>query len=164
MPVKIAMQWRLGATLFLSLACAVAACDPGPAGPPTEPSDPTRTGYEAPSGDGGVTPTVGGSVEQLCAYVCMRFATVCPSIGDPSCAMECASSTSSSPMCESVFRTFLSCLATSPLTCNNGSIDTNVCQKEINDVSNCMSGISTGSAGATGGGSAGSSGSTGLKL
>ena len=152
------MKPRLIVTLCLSLAWAAAACDPGTAGPPTEPSDPTKTGYEMPGGDEGSAPGVSGSIDQLCGYVCMRFASVCPSASDPTCASNCSASTMGAPMCESFFRSLLACLSTSPLTCNNGSIDPNVCQTENIDFENCSHGVSTGTAGASGGSSAGATG------
>jgi hypothetical protein len=143
---------RLVVTLGLSLACALAACDPGPAGPPTEPSDPTKTGYEPSGEDTSFTTGAGASIDQLCAYDCMRIATTCPSLADTSCTSQCASAAIGLPMCESVFRTFLQCVASAPVSCANGGVDPAACQQQANDVSNCMNGISTGTAGASGGG------------
>ena len=146
------MTSRLAVAVCLSLACAAAACDPGTAGPPTEPSDPSKTGFEPTGGDGDITPGVGGSIGQLCSFVCMRFASTCPTMASATCPSECAASVNGLPMCEAVFRSFLQCLATAPLSCTNGGIDPTTCQQESIDVSNCQSGISTGTAGASGGG------------
>jgi hypothetical protein len=145
------MTSRLVVAICLSLAAVVAACDPGTAGPPTEPSDPTKTGYEPPGGNADITPNAGGSIDQLCSYVCMRFANACQNLADPTCASQCAASVTGLPMCEAVFRSFLQCLATAPLNCSNGGLDPNTCQQQSIAVSNCQSGISTGTAGSSGG-------------
>ena len=153
--MQLSMPSRLVVALCLSLVGATTACDPGPAGPPTEPSDPTKTGYEPPGGDSGVTSGVGGSIDQLCSFVCMRFSTTCPTMSDPTCPSQCAASVNGFPMCESAFRSLLQCLATAPLNCTSGGVDPTVCQQQSLAVSNCESGISTGTAGASGGGSTG---------
>ena len=122
----------------LSLACAVAACDAGTAGPPTPPSDPTKTGYEPPGGPSDVPPSVGSSIEQLCAASCAQAVT-------------------SLPGCEAQFQAYLACVASVPLTCTNGSLDLSGCNGAEMAVNNC-SGMGIGTSGGSGG-SAGASGS-----
>ena len=142
----------------LSLACAVAACDAGTAGPPTPPSDPTKTGYEPPGGPSDVSPSVGASIEQLCTYDCMRFESICPgSAGGPECAASCAQAVTSLPGCEAQFQAYLACVASVPLTCTNGNLDLSGCNGAEMAVNNC-SGLGTGTSGGSGG-SAGASGS-----
>ena len=142
----------------LSLACAVAACDAGTAGPPTPPSDPTKTGYEPPGGPSDVPPSVGSSIEQLCAYDCMRFESICPgSAGGSECAASCAQAVTSLPGCEAQFQAYLACVASVPLTCTNGSLNLSGCNGAEMAVNNC-SGMGIGTSGGSGG-SAGASGS-----
>jgi len=154
MTISMKMRSRLVVTVSLSLACAVsmAACEPGPGGPPTAPSDPTKTGYEPPGGGSDDPPAGGGSIDELCAFDCARVANACPGLSNSTCAAQCAASTTGFPMCADVFRSFLQCIATAPLVCSNGGIDATVCQPQSTAVSNCMGGISTGTAGASGGG------------
>lgn len=143
----------------LLLACGVAACDPGPAGPPTAPSDPTKNGYEPPGGSTDIGPGSGSTIEQLCAYDCMRFETICPGSGGANCASSCAQSVLSIPGCKAEFQAYLACVASAPVTCTNGSLDLSGCDGAMAAVNNC-SGTATGSGGGmAGGGSAGVSGS-----
>jgi hypothetical protein len=148
------MTSRLIACLLLT--CAGAACDPGPAGPPTPPSDPTKTGYEPPGGSIETAPGVGASVEQLCAYDCMRFESICPSDAGPTCAAECAQAAISFQGCEAPFKAYLVCIASAPATCSNGSLDFSGCEGAQAALNNCA-GTVTGTSGGSGG-SAGASG------
>jgi len=119
------------------------------------------TGYEPPGGSSDITPGAGGTIEQLCAYDCMRFESVCPgSGGGPDCAASCAQAVTSFPGCEAQFQAYLACLASAPVMCTNGSIDFSGCDGAVMAINNCSgmgvgtSGGSAGSAGASGGGSA----------
>ena len=74
-------------TACLLLAGAVAACDAGTVGPPTPPSNPLggteitdKTGYDPPGGSE-VNPGHGTTIEQVCAYDCMRIDGICPGSG-----------------------------------------------------------------------------------
>jgi len=147
----------------VSFACALAACDAGPAGPPTAPSSPVSgaepsggNGYEAPGSGADLGP--GGSLEQLCAYDCMRFETICPgSAGGSYCAISCAQAAANYPSCQALFQAYLGCVATTSLTCVNGSLDISGCEAAEMALNNCASvtggsaGGGTGTAGASGG-------------
>src|SRR6185369_16493709 len=113
-------------------------CAAGPAGPPTPPSDPTMTGYEPPGGSTDVTPGAGGTIQQLCAYDCMRFQTICPGgAGDgTNCVPSCAEAAASIPGCESQFRAYLACLASAPATCTNGTLELTGCDGAIIAINN----------------------------
>lgn len=149
----------------VSFACALAACDAGPAGPPTAPSNPVSgaepsggNGYEPPGGGSDQGPA-GGSIEQLCAYDCMRFESICPgSGGGPDCAVQCAQSATNFPGCAAQFQAYLGCLATATVGCTNGSIDIMGCDAAISALSNCAGVAGGSSSGGTG--SAGASGSS----
>lgn len=138
----------------VSFAFALAACDAGPAGPPTAPSSPVSgaepsggNGYEPPGGGSDQGP-VGGSIAQLCAYDCMRFETICPGSGGGSdCAVSCAQSVTNYPNCEAQFQAYLGCLATTSVTCMNGSLDISGCDAAVQALNSCASVAGTGTAG-----------------
>jgi hypothetical protein len=142
----------------LLLACAVAACDPGPAGPPTAPSDPTKTGYEPPGGSTDTAPGGGGSIEQLCAYDCMRFEAICPGSGGTECVPSCTQAVVSIPGCKAEFQMYLACVAAAPVTCTNGNLDLSGCDGAMAAVNNCAGTVTGSGGGMAGGGSAGVSG------
>jgi hypothetical protein len=142
----------------LSLSCAIAACGAGTAGPTIVPSDPIGgaepagpTGYEPPGDLGDVAPGPGSSVEQLCAYDCMRFEASCPgSGGGPDCAASCVQTVTSFPACAAQFQAYLACAASAQVTCTNGSLAVIGCDGAVMALNSCS--------GTVGGGSAGSGG------
>ena len=133
------------AVAYLSLACALAACAAGPAGPPTAPSDPVggaepagQTGYEAPGGTADMGPPGPGStIAQLCAYDCMRFQAACPGGGGTDCAASCVQSVMSFPGCQAQFRSYLACVTSAPVQCVNGSLKISGCEADSTAISNC---------------------------
>ena len=121
-------------------------CSNGDGGPAT-PADPFRneqppkTGSEPATGGARDPPPgqpPGGSIEQLCAYDCMRFEQICPGAsGGSTCAAECTQTFQMFPNCTAEAEAYLGCLSTTPASCSAGNLQLSGCDAEINALSNC---------------------------
>jgi hypothetical protein len=98
------------------------ACSSGDAGTASVPFDPfgteTATGGEPAGGGGETPPNSGASIEQLCARACANIAASCPTYSDTDCVSGCASVPSQIPQCTDEFKSYVACVGTASLTCD----------------------------------------------
>jgi hypothetical protein len=132
----------------LALTVLVPACGGGngPASLPFNPfgTEPASVDNNEPTGSDNEqpppTPSTGGggvSIDALCAQACTHIEAACPGRSGPDCATDCADTNVTG--CEAQYRAFVTCIATSNLTCSsNGDLNVAVCQTAINAVSNCL--------------------------
>ena len=124
----------------LAACLAAGACSDGGAGPASPPFDPFGT---EPSGSTTIEPEAppAATIEQACARACAHVLSLCPAAaGGAECAPECAASITSFPGCEAEFRTFVSCIATAPLTCVDTTINAPACDGASLALGNCVEG------------------------
>ena len=134
---------------WCALACALVICGCSgqggtalPIGTPFGNEPAGDNGSELPAGsgtEGGGSPGAGGSIEQICAFDCMRVDATCPGSGSGSCASSCATLPSQYPNCVTQVRAYLVCVETAPITCDMGGGASVDCPNQINDLSNCLS-------------------------
>jgi hypothetical protein len=134
---RIVSGWALGLVLSAALGPACSGSgDPAPLPTNTFGTEPVTVTGNEPAGTSNESSS-SGSLEQLCAAACANIQAMCPgTAGGTDCAASCASSAVKG--CEAQFSAFLSCVATSPLSCNGGNLSAPACTVSDQAVSSCI--------------------------
>jgi hypothetical protein len=138
----------------IAWAAAAGGCGSGTAGPASPPFDPfgnetiTKTGDEPVVSGIDPGPGNGGqSIAQLCAIDCVRIEAACPGGAGDTCVSSCSAVPSRYPQCTTEAQAYLACVATAPLGCSGGTVDTSACDDTGIAFSQCANAAGTSAGG-----------------
>jgi hypothetical protein len=129
--------------LFAALALALVACSSGGEGGtasiPFDPfgTEPAPTSGAEPTGGDSAAPPRGASLEDLCAQLCVRFASSCSGAGYCNPA-DCVTIGAGRPDCVGSFRAYLSCLVAAPIECGPYGAEVPACDNAGQTAQTCL--------------------------